>query len=789
MMTKLALLLLMLPLLAGSVFAQKQLEIIFEDYNDQDIFNNFSGDWNKWEHPPGVFTWSFDTANCRGDDGACLRVDYSVPSGGYGGIWNSLIGKGDYDNQYLDFTNLYGDLRNSGGNPANVENVQITHFNFWAKGNGSGDYDHIVKVEFKDTDDYTTYEMFTIPNTGNWTKYEFPVSEMENVDLTRMKQVVFVLSDYQNDYRTSHFYLDDLSFSTDEPPYDASGWTDSQFLDLVAHRAFKYFLTFTDTLGFALDRSTFSDLVSVGAIGFQLTAYCIGDEREWADDLEGRVEKILGNLAGLPKGPEAGTVNAGYKGFFYHFLDANTGRRKDDTIELSLYDTMLLMYGILTCKEYFSNNQAIQDSAQALYDRVQWDWMVDTVSGDHQNQFHLAWKPETGFEGYADGYTEEALLVDVLALGSTTYATTMETYNARGRYMGVYPPSSPDSIAASWTGSLFTYFFASCWLNLENRGDDRHASHPLNIWENNRRAIIANHQFCMDHHDEVMWDGDNDYTTYGDSSWGLTACDNLADTSTGMLSQYYAFGALPTQQVIRGHATQAPHIGTIPVYGAGSSITYVPDSAIAALRHYYSDTGLWSTLFGFGDAYSNDPHTYEVDPVTFEPELDENGDLIIHAATWLNGPWVNHITMAIDEGPMLLAIENYRGGMIWDLTNGNANIGAGLDSVFGPVTQVEDDNPSQIPEVFTLHQNYPNPFNASTIIRYDLPKKSEVILKIYNVLGRQIRGFVNKPQSAGSKSIVWNGKDDKGEDVASGIYFYQLTAGDYKETKKMTLTK
>jgi len=271
---------------------------------------------------------------------------------------------------------------------------------------------------------------------------------MESVDLTRMKQVVFVLSDYQNDNRSSHFYLDDLSFSTDETSYDASTWNEEQFLDLAAHRAFKYFLDFTDTLGFTLDRSTFSDLVSVGAIGFQLAAYCIGHNRGWANDLESRVEKVLLNLAGLEMGPEPGTCNAGYKGFFYHFLDANTGRRKDNTIELSLYDTMLLMYGVLTCKEYFPNNQTIQDSAQALYDRVQWNWMVDTASGDNQNQFHLGWKPETGFEGHVDGYTDEALLVDILALGSAIYSTAMETYNARERFRGVYPPSSSDSIAA-----------------------------------------------------------------------------------------------------------------------------------------------------------------------------------------------------------------------------------------------------------------------------------------------------------------------------------------------------
>ena len=180
----------------------------------------------------------------------------------------------------------------------------------------------------------------------------------------------------------------------------------------MAHRAFKYFLNFVDDFGFALDRSTFSDLVSVGAVGFQLAAYCIGHERGWADGLESRVENILQNLSSLPMGPEPGTVNAGCKGFFYHFLEANEGTRKDTNVELSLYDTMLLMYGVLSVKEYFSDNPTIQTLAQSLYDAVEWDWLVDTDPGEHQYQFHLAWKPETGFEGHADGYTDEALMVE-----------------------------------------------------------------------------------------------------------------------------------------------------------------------------------------------------------------------------------------------------------------------------------------------------------------------------------------------------------------------------------------
>ncbi|MCP4632928.1 MAG: T9SS type A sorting domain-containing protein [candidate division Zixibacteria bacterium] len=680
----------------NGIYAQDSIKIVFEDYNDQDIFNNFSGDWNKWGSSLEVISFNFDTLEYRGNYGNSLRIDYSFSQGNIGSIWNSLIGKVNYNNQFLNFTDLYGDLNNSSGNPSSIEDVEITQFNFWAKGNGDGDFYHVVKVEFKDVNDppNTTSKTFNIPNTSDWTEYHFPVGDMSGVDSTKMKEMAFVLSDTQNNFRTSYFYIDDLSFNTTEISYDAGSWSDDQFLDLISHRSFKYFYNFTDTLGFALDRSTFSDLVSVGAIGFQLAAYCIGDSRDWADDLEDRTETILYNLSSLPMG--SGPGNAGYKGFYYHFLDANTGIRKNNGVELSLYDTGLLMYGVLTCKEHFHDNTDIQQLAQDLYDSVQWDWMVDTTSGPNQNQFCLAWSPESGFIGHVDGYTDEALLIDVMALGSDTYPTTMETYNIRRRTLGAYPIDNPERLAASWTGSLFTYTFGCCWLDIEPRGYDRHALLSLDIWENNRRAAAANHQFCIDHQENMQRTADDKYTTYGDSSWGLTACDNLVDVvNTGMLSEYYAFGALPTEQNIFNPQTKAPHLGTIALYGAGSAITLTPNESIGALRYYYSFLNLWDSFLGFCDAYSTDPHYFEVDygystvphyfekdAATYEPILDSDGNLIIHPADWLNGPWVNKMIMGINVGPMLLAIENYRSDFIWNLTNSNANISVGLDSCF-----------------------------------------------------------------------------------------------------------
>ena len=688
-----------------SAVALGSVELIFEDFNDHDKFNNFSGNWGILGPEEATTTsTTFDVVNRRGAFGAGLKIDYDlssvVPKDTYGGIWNSLIGRSKFedpylhDNQYLDFIDLYRELKNSSGNSADIEDIRVTGFSFWAKGNTSdGDFYHVVKVEVKDIYRQMAVKTFNIPNSSDWTKYEFPFLEgqMGNVDLTKMKELVFVLLDSQNDDRSSHFFLDDLSFATTEIAYDASEWSDDEFLDIVSHRLFNYFLVFTDDLGFALDRSSFSDSVSVGAIGFQLAAYCIGDQRNWAEDLDTKVESILQKLVSLPMGPETGLVKSGCKGFFYHFLEANTGKRKDKYVEISLYDTMLLMHGVLIAKEYFKDNPTIQVLAQSLYDAVDWFWMVDTISDNHKFQFHLRWTPEIYFEYHADGYTDEAFLVDVLALGSNTHPVTMDTYNARSRFFGVYPPSSSYDIAASWAGSLFNYFFASCWLDIEHRGIDRHATEPLNIWENNRQAIIANRQFCIDHQDDVVGNGDNYYTTYGPTSWGLTASDNLAEPSSKLLSEYYAFGALPTQQNIQHPETYAPHLGTVAVYGAGSSIVYLPDEVIATLRNYYSNTELWIPLFGFGDAYSNDPHYFEAESGTGQPVLDDNDNLKIDTATWLDGgPWTNHVLMGVNVGPMLLAIENYRSGLIWNLSNQNPNIKAGLDLIFRPPTCTGD---------------------------------------------------------------------------------------------------
>jgi len=96
---------------------------------------------------------------------------------------------------------------------------------------------------------------------------------------------------------------------------------------------------------------------------------------------------------------------------------------------------------------------------------------------------------------------------------------------------------------------------------------------------------------------------------------------------------------------------------------------------------------------------------------------------------------------------------------------------------------------STLPEVFALHQNSPNPFNPVTAIKYDMPKAGDVQIAVFNVLGQRVTDLVDGYQEAGSHEVVWNGKDDGGSSVASGIYFYRIKTSEFSDTKKMLLLK
>ncbi len=358
------------------------------------------------------------------------------------------------------------------------------------------------------------------------------------------------------------------------------------FLDLVRATSFLHFLDFastdprtgasTDYLrgGIIQDRSTFADLMSVGGVGFQLTSYVIGAERGYIsrDDAAVQTHSILQVLHDYPQGSDR-VHTIGYKGFFYHFLgidglrkqnfDFNDTEGTDEslcTVELSTIDTALALAGVITARQYFddvedSTEAEIRSMADELYDRVDWNFMLEPTS----DQFYLGWKPnETrddtsgrcgrfliddddvppqgqyssklvgGEEAPAtiDYYTDEGLLVALLAIASPNPEHRVD----EDVFYSMIREDQGASFVKTYPGSLFTYQFGSVWLDTQALGSDAHPERPMDYFENTRDAILATRQYAIDN--------PNDRATLNADRWGLSATE-------GPFGDYFAEAAPP----------------------------------------------------------------------------------------------------------------------------------------------------------------------------------------------------------------------------------------------------
>ena len=728
------------------------LTYIFEDFNDRSTgFNDFSGNWGLLisDH----VTYTLDTGVFRGDEGASLRIDYDLPEDEgaslridydlpedeYTGLWHSLWGHSDStQTQVLDFTDIYGHLR---GQAKDFEQLR-----FWVRGSNTTGGRHNVKVELKDSSgDYarTAYRYITIDDSDEtWrqivldadvTNSAFWSYNQDPPDPTKMKQLVFVIESYFNNL-TGTFYLDDIHFvDANDRPYEIGEHSDDQFLDLVSERTFLYFLDWYDPeTGLFQDRSVYPDLMSTAATGFGLSALVIGDERGWIDHALA-TEMVSRTLHTLHQGPQGHEISGtmGYRGFFYHFLDEH-GQRKievDDegemvcgSSELSSVDTAILMAGVLAAGEHFNDNASIRNLAHTLYENVQWGWMLRQEPGDEKdNQFYHGWKPEwhpedgcgqpdaayqiTDTVGHFSGSisgtkeipltwdytTDEAILINLLAIGSPTHPVPVDVFYAWERNVGDY---KGHSLTHSWNGSFFTYVFAHLWIDFRNLGPDNHPSMPVDWWDNSVEAARASLEFAKAHTDTLCHKDtgyEDRYLTYGEASWGLTAAENPCP---GDPDPYHAYGAPPHDP-----DAELDHDGTIAPYGAGMGILFLPDEAIAALRNYFANTDLWRYRFGFGDAYNLDPDDCA-------------------------GPCTNHATFGIDQGPLLIAIENHRSGLLWRTMERSAPIRSALCQIWDACAFIDGASSGLV------DLNYP--FVATVV----LPEATQPITYVWQATGQ-----------------------------------------------------
>ena len=285
-------------------------------------------------------------------------------------------------------------------------------------------------------------------------------------------------------------------------------------LEELQKRHFMYFWELAHPLNFQVpDRYPTDDFSSIAATGFGLSAYLVGAERKWITRAQAaeRVLNTLRTLKNLPQGDQS-TGTAGYRGWFYHFLETQTALRFK-TVELSSIDTGLLMAGILSCMTYFDQENAVENEVRTIADflfrRVEFDWYLN----EHK-RMSMGWFPERGFL-CADwrGYNEAMVLV-VMALGSPTHPIPTEGWDSWCKPYYRAPFQGQDMVNF---GPLFGHQYSHCWIDFRGIQDDYMKKMGIDYFENSRRATLAQRSYAIEN--PMKFEG------YGENIWGLTAGD------------------------------------------------------------------------------------------------------------------------------------------------------------------------------------------------------------------------------------------------------------------------
>jgi hypothetical protein len=401
-----------------------------------------------------------------------------------------------------------------------------------------------------------------------------------------------------------------------------------QALRRLQRNSFDYFLNETNRAnGLVLDKTTSDWPASIAAIGMALTAYPVGAARKFIARAEA-VERTLTTLRFLATSEQSESADAtGYKGFFYHFLHMQTGRREWRS-ELSSIDTALLIVGALAAAEFFdakSKDEAeIRALAKLLYERVDWAWMLD----GKQTICH-GWRPESGFLPYRwEGY-DEALVLYLLALGSPTHPIGRDSYDA---WCSTYEWKEIYGFEFLYAGPLFIHQMSHIWCDFRGIRDGFMREHDSDYFENSRRATFVQQQYAIRN--------PLGFKHVGDWCWGVTASDGpgtLTKKVDGVERVFFDY-------VARG-APFGPDDGTLAPWAVAASLPFAPEIVAPTLAHL-------STL------HVDVPNPYGF-KASFNPAFNDGVD---------NGiGWVSPYHFGINEGPTVLMIENQRSGMVWAL--------------------------------------------------------------------------------------------------------------------------
>lgn len=411
---------------------------------------------------------------------------------------------------------------------------------------------------------------------------------------------------------------------------------DEALLDQLQRAAFDYFVQNVNPQnGLVCDTSRPNSPVSIAVVGFALSVYPVAVERGWMT----RAQALSQSLAALRffrDSDQSGAPDAtGFQGFYYHFLDIKSGKRVWQS-ELSMIDTALLIAGVLTAAMYFRaevpQENELRTIADALYRRVDWHWSQD--GGDTIRQ---GWKPECGFLHYGwEGYSE-AIVLYVLAMGSPTYPVSGDCYHA---WTATYQWENLYGHDYLYAGPLFVHQFSHAWLDLRGIRDKFMREKRFDYFRNSRHAVLIQQKYTQLNPQRCVG--------YDANGWGLSAGDGPSDEQPDVENENRRLFGYAARGVPYG-----PDDGTLSPPAVLASLPFAPELVMPAMRNIlqrYPQTLVdgrlcsgFNATVGCGDQ-----------------------------------PWVSKGHYGLDQGIVVMMIENHRSEQLWKLFGQCAYIRDGL---------------------------------------------------------------------------------------------------------------
>lgn len=402
----------------------------------------------------------------------------------------------------------------------------------------------------------------------------------------------------------------------------------SKLLETLQRDSFSYFVHKTNpTNGLVLDKSGEGWPGSIAAVGLALTVYPVGVERGYMmrDDAVQRTLATLRFFTNAPHGPEPNAT--GYKGFYYHFLDMNSGQRAWRS-ELSSVDTAFLLAGMLAAAAYYQQQSPEEDEirrlADALYRKADWQWMQNGAAAVSHG-----WKPEKGFLRYRWHGYDEALIIYLLGLGSPTHPLSPESYRA---WSSTYKWKKMYDMEFLYAGPLFIHQLSHVWIDFRGIRDEFMRQHDLDYFENSRRATLVQQQYAIRN--------PRQFGHYDELCWGITASDGPGPGTVwvnGIERVFYDY-------IARG-APFGPDDGTLAPWAVVTSLPFAPEIVLPTIQNYERMHLKEGQQYGYKASFNPS--------FPLQPEREYG--------------WVSPYHFGINQGPIVLMIENNRSGFPWTL--------------------------------------------------------------------------------------------------------------------------